>query len=288
MRRCLSAPASSWIVPAFRCALDCCSIFLILRERREGHGTDYRCDYSVESCKLEVHRTCMDCVITIEIVTTLELIRAGNVHWKIWIFIVQGGSDLSHFLLTVVVAVTWQRANERPNCVCSLCATWLKTALRTLTLLIAFVIHCFPALWRMIAIVHAPIVWGWPGCQVNEIVATGGSTRRKLLGNPLSRRLQIATRHEYVCSDAAQDRCELFNVGTRRQQAWSVRAVSWCRFPHRLYMWRWTFSVSATCVTVSNPDLLSGIKAGVGPASRSWKMTYRNEVNVRKPLELCV
>jgi hypothetical protein len=43
-------------------------------------------------------------------------------------------------------------------------------------------------------------------------------------------------------------------------------------------------AVSAGCVTISNPDLLSSSETGVNPGLRSWKNTNLNELNVRKPL----
>jgi hypothetical protein len=44
------------------------------------------------------------------------------------------------------------------------------------------------------------------------------------------------------------------------------------------------FPVPASCVTISNPDSLSSSETGVNPGIRSWKNTYLNELDVRKPL----
>jgi ABC-type multidrug transport system permease subunit len=56
-------------------------------------------------------------------------------------------------------------------------------------------------------------------------------------------------------------------------------------------MWRiedGRFPVSATCVTISNPDSLSSSKAGVNFEIRSWKSTHPNELDVRKPLVVSI
>jgi hypothetical protein len=47
------------------------------------------------------------------------------------------------------------------------------------------------------------------------------------------------------------------------------------------------FSVSASCVTISNPDLLSSNETGVNPGIRSWKK-HLNELDVRKPLVVSI
>ncbi len=48
------------------------------------------------------------------------------------------------------------------------------------------------------------------------------------------------------------------------------------------------FPVSASCVTTSNPDLLSSSEKGVNPEIRIWKSTYLNELDARKPLVLSI
>jgi hypothetical protein len=41
--------------------------------------------------------------------------------------------------------------------------------------------------------------------------------------------------------------------------------------------------VSASCVIISNPDWLSSSETEVNPRIRSWKGTYMNELEIRKP-----
>jgi hypothetical protein len=41
-------------------------------------------------------------------------------------------------------------------------------------------------------------------------------------------------------------------------------------------------------MTISNPNLLSSSGAGVNSGIRSWKSTYQNELNVRKPLVVSI
>ncbi len=48
------------------------------------------------------------------------------------------------------------------------------------------------------------------------------------------------------------------------------------------------FPVSVSYLTISNPDLLSSIETGVNPGIRSWKSTYLNEIDVRKPLVVSI
>jgi hypothetical protein len=48
------------------------------------------------------------------------------------------------------------------------------------------------------------------------------------------------------------------------------------------------FPVSASCVTISNPDLLSSRETGVNPGIRSWKSTYLIELDVWKPLVVSI
>ncbi len=44
------------------------------------------------------------------------------------------------------------------------------------------------------------------------------------------------------------------------------------------------FPMSASCVTISNPDSLSSNASGVNPGIESWKSTHLNELDAKKPL----
>jgi hypothetical protein len=47
--------------------------------------------------------------------------------------------------------------------------------------------------------------------------------------------------------------------------------------------------VSASCLTISNPDSLSSSETGVNPGIRSYeKSTYLNELDVRKQLVVSI
>jgi hypothetical protein len=48
------------------------------------------------------------------------------------------------------------------------------------------------------------------------------------------------------------------------------------------------FPVSASCVTISNPNLLSSSETAVNPGIKSRKSTYLNDHDVRKPLVLSI
>jgi hypothetical protein len=54
----------------------------------------------------------------------------------------------------------------------------------------------------------------------------------------------------------------------------------WCEYGR--------FPMSASCVTISNPDSLSGSATGVNPGKRSWRSTYLNELDVRKPMMVSI
>jgi hypothetical protein len=49
-------------------------------------------------------------------------------------------------------------------------------------------------------------------------------------------------------------------------------------------MRRWSFSVYASCVTISNPGSLSSSDTGIDRGIKSWKSTSLNELDFRKPL----
>jgi hypothetical protein len=46
--------------------------------------------------------------------------------------------------------------------------------------------------------------------------------------------------------------------------------------------------LSASCVTISNPDLVSSSDTGVKSGIRNWKSTYLIELDVRKPLVVSI
>ncbi len=48
------------------------------------------------------------------------------------------------------------------------------------------------------------------------------------------------------------------------------------------------FLVSASYVTISNPDSLSSSETGFNSGIRSWKSNYLNELDVRKPLVVSI
>ncbi len=48
------------------------------------------------------------------------------------------------------------------------------------------------------------------------------------------------------------------------------------------------FPVSSNCMTITNPDELPKIETGVNPRIRSWRSTYLNELDVRKPLVVSI
>jgi hypothetical protein len=48
------------------------------------------------------------------------------------------------------------------------------------------------------------------------------------------------------------------------------------------------FLESVSCVTISNRDLLSSSETGVNAGTKSWKCTYMNELDVRKPLVVSI
>ncbi len=57
---------------------------------------------------------------------------------------------------------------------------------------------------------------------------------------------------------------------------------------YKLWMWRWKFPVSKSCVTISNHNSLSSSETGLNPEIRSWKSSYLIELDVRKPLVVSI
>ncbi len=103
---------------------------------------------------------------------------------------------------------------------------------------------------------------------------------------------------ELIYSENLQDKKQLIVVFLRRVKTWKKQEIRRKLIPDRSVIWIWrtidyrckdiSLQVSASWMTILNPDSLSRSETWVNPGIRSWKSTYLNELAVRKPLVVSI